>query len=66
MSALFMVCAYEKSGGGATRVYTLDILARFLPRSAESREEGLSVGELESSGLRGAIIIRRFDRGSSE
>jgi hypothetical protein len=67
MSALLMVlCACEMSDGGATRVYALDILARFLPRSAESREEGLSVGELEPSGLRGAIVIRRFNRGSSE
>jgi hypothetical protein len=39
------------------RVCALDVLARFFPRSAESREEGLSVGELESSGLRGAILF---------
>jgi hypothetical protein len=41
----------------STRGEVGDILARFFPRSASSREDGLSVGELESSGLIGAIII---------
>jgi hypothetical protein len=41
----------------ATRQSTVDILARFFPRSAESRETGRSVGELESSGLRREAIL---------
>ena len=42
---------------GATKETAVDILARFFPRSAESREVGLSVGELDSSDLgRGAIL----------
>lgn len=32
----------------------VDLLARFLPRSGESREEGLSAGD---SGLRGPGIL---------
>ena len=47
----------EKRVIAMVRVYALDVLARFFPRSAESREEGLSVGELGFSGLRGAILF---------
>jgi hypothetical protein len=44
-------------GNGVTKKSAVDILARFFPRSAESREVGLSVGELDSSDLgRGAIL----------
>ena len=45
-----------------TQHYAVDILARFLPRSGESRDDGLSV--VEASGLRGPAILRCIDSGS--